>query len=429
MKISRRDFLRSSAALAVGVALAPRGLFAGPEPVTVQRGRTLVVVFLRGGMDGLNFIVPYADPGYAALRKNIAIAPPGQPGGALDLNGFFGLHPKAAPLLPLFRSGDAAALHAVGYGENTRSHFEEQDTWETGVSGNALHADGWLNRHLASSLGHGPLRAVAVGDALPRILRGDAPALALQGLADLSTPGGNAQARRTAAALEYAYCSGPRPAATAPRGGAQDLLAQSARSTLDATALLQRVTASPYQPAAEYPKTDFSRKLQDAARLIKADLGVEVIELDLSGWDTHQSQGGAEGNYARLVQTLAEGVAAFTRDLGDRLNDVLVLTLSDFGRTAAENGTGGTDHGWGNCLLAVGGGVRAAAGGAAPGPRIVTRWPGLEREQLHQHRDLQHTTDFRDVLGEIVSEHLANPNLTRVLPGHVHQPVGLLRAI
>lgn len=416
---TRRSFLRTSATAVAAASLAPWEWLRGAEIAPVHRGRTLVVIFLRGGMDGLNFLVPHGDAAYAALRQTIGIARPGQPGGALDLDGFFGLHPKASALLPLFRDGTAAALQAVGYDGNTRSHFEEQDTWETGQTGSTVRADGWLNRHLLTSTGHGPLRAVALGDSLPRILRGEAPALAVQGLADLNSAG-REKAARAAAALEAAYCTAPPVAMQS--GVARGALAQSARTSLEGEAILRRVTAQSYQPAAEYPKSTLARQLQDAARLIKAGLGLEIIELDFGGWDTHQKQGGAEGAYARLVETLTGAIAAFTRDLGDRMNDVLLLTLSDFGRTAAENGTGGTDHGWANCLLAVGAGLRQPNAG----PRIVGKWPGLAPEQLHQKRDLQHTTDFRDVLGEVVAGHLANPNLARVLPGHECKPVGLL---
>ena len=430
MNVTRRFFLQSSLGVAAYTAITPWRLLAesgfdAAQIQPVRRNRTLVVIFLRGGMDGLNFIVPYGDPAYAPLRKNIGVAAPGLPNGALDLDGFFGLHPKAAALMSLFRSGDAAALQAVGYAENTRSHFEEQDMWETGLSGNTIHSDGWLNRHLATSSGHGPLRAVAIGDSLPRILRGDAPAYAFRGMTELAPTGDPNRLARTAAALEHAYCSQPSDERRAV-ADAHDLLAQSARTTLEATELLRKATSSAYAAAVDYPKTELGRKLEDAARLIKLGLGIEVIELDFAGWDTHQNQGSVEGNYAKLVQTLAESVSAFTRDLGDRMNNVLLLTLSDFGRTAAENGTGGTDHGWANCMLAVGAGVRASGGAGDRGPRIVTRWPGLAREQLHQRRDLQHTTDFRDVLGEVVSLHLENPHLQTVLPKHTFTDVGLL---
>jgi uncharacterized protein (DUF1501 family) len=185
--------------------------------------------------------------------------------------------------------------------------------------------------------------------------------------------------------------------------------------------------AEGYVSTVPYPKTDLARKLQEIARVIKSDIGLEVAEIDYGGWDTHQNQGAFAGSYATLVQNLAEGLSAFAQDLGDRLNDVLVLTLSDFGRTAAENGTGGTDHGWANCMLAMGGGLVTTSAGGIVKP-VLSRWPGLEKNQLHQGRDLLHTTDFRDVLGEVVSVHLGNPQIKTVLPSHDFQPVGFLRA-
>ncbi|MFZ4680996.1 MAG: DUF1501 domain-containing protein [Terrimicrobiaceae bacterium] len=415
MNVTRRYFLKSSGALALYCGFSPARLLADTAAVT--KGKTLVVIFLRGGMDGLNFIVPYADPAYAGLRKNLRIAAPGQPDGALDLDGFFALHPRAAALQPLFAEGQARALHAVGYDLNTRSHFEEQDTWETGVIGNTVSSDGWLNRHLLTSTGHGPVRAVSIGDNLPRILRGKAPAFALHGIADLSLPSvakDDEVAMR--AALEHAYCT-PLPE---HRAAAQDLLSETAHTTIDGIDIIKKAAAAGYQPAATYPKNELARRLSEAARLIKADIGLEVIEIDYGGWDTHQNQGGILGNYGNLVQNLADGLAAFHKDMGERMKDTLLLTISDFGRTAAENGTGGTDHGWANCMLALG-----AISSKAPQP-VISKWPGLAKEQLHQGRDLLHTTDFRDVLGEVVGDHLGNTALKTVLPGHEFKPVGLV---
>jgi uncharacterized protein (DUF1501 family) len=418
MNVTRRYFLKSSGALALYCGFSPVRLLAETEPkTTVAKGRTLVVIFLRGGMDGLNFIVPYGDPSYAGLRNRLRIATPGQPDGALDLDGFFGLHPRAAALQPLFADGQARALHAVGYDLNTRSHFEEQDTWETGVTGNTVSSDGWLNRHLATSEGHGPVRAVSIGDNLPRILRGKAPAFALHGIADLNFPSvANGDDIAMRAALEHAYCT-PMPD---HRAAAQDLLADTAQTTIAGVDIIRKSAGADYRPAAAYPKNEFSRRLTEAARLIKAGIGIEVIEIDYGGWDTHQSQGGVIGNYGNLVQNLADGLAAFHKDMGERMKDTLVLTISDFGRTAAENGTGGTDHGWANCMLALG-----ALPGKAPQP-VLSKWPGLAKEQLHQGRDLLHTTDFRDVLGEVVGEHLGNQALKTVLPNHEFKAVGLV---
>lgn len=424
MQITRRYFLKSSGVLAAYCGIAPLRALAGAagltDPAKVRRNKTLVTLFLRGGMDGLNLVVPYGDLDYYKIRQRIAIPRPGQDRGALDLDGFFGLHPSAKALLPLFRSGQAVALQAVGYDKNTRSHFEEQDTWETGVIGNTVSSDGWLNRHLISSEGHGPIRAISIGDNLPRILRGKAAAYAIRGISDLSMPKTVAGEDTVMAALEHAYCTEPHADFTAAR----DLLAQTADSTLDGIRQLKKIAAENYQPGAKYPKGRLGDQLREAARLIKANVGLEVVEVDYDGWDTHNNQGGVDGNYARLVQTLAESVAAFCQDLGDRLNDVLVLTLSDFGRTASENGTGGTDHGWANCMLAAGGGVGRAGGDQARA--VLGRWPGLAPEQLHQKRDLLHTTDFRDVIGEVVKRHLGNANIEKVLPKHQFEKVGLI---
>lgn len=425
MQITRRFFLKSTGALAVYCAVSPLDVLADSSAVTtpsaVKRGRTLVVIFLRGGADGLNLVVPYNDPAYYQLRRQLAVPLPGKENGATDLDGFFALHPRMKAIAPLFASGSAVAAHAVGYSENTRSHFSEQDTWETGVAGNTVNSDGWLNRHLATSEGRGPIRAVAIGDKLPRILRGKSTAYAIHGIADLAMPQSLGDAAAVTAGLEHAYKSDPREHASA----ATDLLAQSCRATMEGIKQLQSLSKQEYKPAAEYPKTEIARRLSEAARLIKSDVGLEVVEIDYEGWDTHQNQGGGiQGPFGNLAQNLADALAAFHKDMGDRMDDVLVATLSDFGRTAEENGTGGTDHGWANCLLALGGPVSKASGGKAR--KVLGRWPGLGVEQLHEKRDLLHTTDFRDVLGELVRVHLGNLNLEKVLPQHAFKPVGLI---
>jgi uncharacterized protein (DUF1501 family) len=388
----------------------------------VKVGKTLVVIFLRGGTDGLNLVVPYGEKAYYEARKTLAIAKPGSPEGALDLDGFFGLHPAAQALNPLFAQGKAMALHAVGYSQNTRSHFEEQDVWETGVIGNTISSDGWLNRHLLSSQGHGPIRAISIGDSLPRILRGQAPAYAVRGISELTLPerGGNAD---ITAALEHAYHS-PSPAMEGMQADANDLLAQTGRTTLEGVKILKTIAAQPYEPGAVYPETGLAKRLKEVARLIKADIGLEVAEVDFGGWDTHNNQGGFQGAFADRVRELSEAMAAFHADMGSRMDNVLLMTLSDFGRTVAENGSRGTDHGWANCLLAMGGPVLQGSAGK-PRP-VLTDWPGLAEEQLQDKRDLKHTTDFRDVLAEVVTQHLGNPLLEKILPTHTFKPVGLL---
>ncbi len=429
MKITRRYFLQTTGALAAYCGIAPLqalGASAKTPAAPVAQGKTLVSIFLRGGIDGLNFIVPYADPGYAKLRNALRIARPGENDGCLDLDGFFGLHPRAAALLPVFDAGHAVAAQAVGYAKNTRSHFEEQDVWETGVIGNTIGSDGWLNRHLVTSEGHGPVRAVALGDSLPRILRGDASAYAVKGLSDLGLPQTDRAAAITAA-LEHAYQSD----AMSAHKDARTLAIDTGADTLEGMKLIQRVAEQPYKPAAEYANNGLARQLATAARLIKANVGIEVIQIDYGGWDTHNNQGnGITGQFGDRLAVLAEALAAFTQDMGDHLANTLVLTLSDFGRTGKENGTRGTDHGWANAMLALGGGVGAVGEKAGVGSdarrKVVTHWPGLLPDQLHQKRDLMHTIDFRDVLSEVVAVHLGNANLAKVIPGHEAKPVGLL---
>ncbi len=441
MHLTRRYFLQSTGAalayLGVSPVLAAPGT-AGIRPRAVRAGRTLVCIFLRGGADGLNLVVPHAEDHYYTLRRSLAVPRPGAPAGeagagAIDLDGAFGLNPRLSALKPLFDEGVAVAAHAVGYDRNTRSHFEEQDTWETGVAGNTINSDGWLNRHLATSTGRdgAVLRAVSIGDTLPRIMQGRASAFAVRGLDDLTLPASRRVDPATvAAALERAYGA---PASDAgDRAAAMDLLSHTAGSTLDGLDQLRAVTAQAYTPSVEYPRSPLADKLRQVARLIKADLGLEVVEVSLGGWDTHQNQGrGGTGAFGDLAQQLGDAVAAFARDLGDRMNDVLVVTLTDFGRTAAENGTAGTDHGWANCMFLVGGAVRRghaaarAAGDSSP-RMVVGRWPGIAPDQLHERRDLLHTTDFRDVLGEVVGNFLGNDNIRAVLPSHEFRPVGLV---
>jgi len=445
MHLTRRYFLKSTGAVVTYLGVSPflPRVARAVIPLPVKSNKVLVALFLRGGADGLNLVTPYGDEHYAALRRGIGMpAPnPADQDSLIDLDGFFGLNPRMSALKPLFDSGLCAAAHAVGYDKNTRSHFEEQDTWETGVVGNTISSDGWLNRHLVTSTGHGPIRAVSIGDNLPRIMQGKAPAYAVRGLDELVLPktARPLDPESMSAALEHAYVD----AAKRARGEATDLLAQSASTTLEGVRQLRAVTSGPYKPTegVTYPNTDLGRKLAQIARLIKAEVGLEVAEVDLGGFDTHQNQGrGRQGQLADLAGQISDALAAFAKDLGDKMDDVLVVTLSDFGRTAFENGTGGTDHGWASCMFLLGGAVKRASGGTGGSPasgeaplasptgsrKVLTRWPGLAPEQLHEKRDLLHTTDFRDVLGEIVPVHLGNENVKTVLPQHEFRKLGMI---
>ena len=416
MPMNRRLFLRSTAA-ATAWCFSPLafGVHGSDELPLARKGKTLVLIYLRGGCDGLNLLVPFGDPDYRRLRPGIGIASPGRPNGAVDLDGTFGLHPRAAALESLFEAGTAACLPAVGSPLVTRSHFEDQDWSETLLPGGDVATEGILNRHLATTRGDGVVRALCLGDTLPRSLRGKERTYALAGLDDLTVAGSGGEAMLRA--LRRAYgTEGEEAEALTGRGG---------QATLEVLRELRAVADRPYEARAEYPAGGLGPRLREAARLIRADIGVEVIAMDYQGWDTHLDQGGAQGPFGDLVEGLAAPLDAFARDLDEKLEDVLVMTATEFGRTARQNGTGGTDHGWASCTLALGGPVRAARG-ARDGP-VVGAWPGLERERLHEGRDLQHTTDVRDLWGEVLGAHLGCPALEEVLPGHALGPAGLLR--
>jgi uncharacterized protein (DUF1501 family) len=297
------------------------------------------------------------------------------------------------------------------------------DTWETGVIGNTIHSDGWLNRHLQTSEGPGPIRAVSIGNTLPRIMRGKVSTYAIRGLDDLTLPG-KQDRDKVGAALERAY--GKK--SMGDRQAAEDLLAQTGRATLAGMEKLREVAGKKYVPAAKYPENNgFANRLREVARLVKANVGLEVAEVTLGGWDTHQNQGGGpNGAYANRVNALTSALAAFQLDLGKQMDDVLVLTLSEFGRTARQNGTNGTDHGWGNVLMAFGGSVKRGHTARGKSKPVVGKWPGLTKSELNQGRDLAHTTDFRDVLAEAVKVHLGNDRLQTVLPNHTFKKVGFV---
>ncbi|MEM6673539.1 MAG: DUF1501 domain-containing protein [Planctomycetota bacterium] len=414
--LTRRSFLQAASAAGLSFSTLRAATFED-DPTGGKRKPTLVVVFLRGGVDGLNLIVPYGEDAYYRLRPQLGIRRPGSADGtAIDLDGFFGLHPAAASLAPMFQSGLAACVHAVGTPANTRSHFEEQDRWETAVDGAELETSGWLNRYLSGSRGRGPVRALALGERLPRSMRGDVATLALRGLDDLVPRGSQGDLERTLTALGRAYGGGKG-------GGSSELLRREGRASLEALEQLKDVARNPPASKVEYPNTDLGRRARELARLVRADVGLEIVELDVGGWDTHENQGAAQGTYANNVRQVSDALAALVRDLEDDLDDLMIVTVSEFGRTAAQNGTFGTDHGWGSCVLALGGPVlRTRAKRKGP---VLGDWPGLEREQLNQERDLAHTTDFRDVYAEMLT-FLGCKDVGEVLPGHGVTRLGLV---
>jgi uncharacterized protein (DUF1501 family) len=318
----------------------------------------------------------------------------------VDLDGFFGLHPALAPLKPMFDAQHLAIVDAVGSPDPTRSHFDAQDYMESGTPGYKGAPDGWLNRALPTQSGPAsPLRAVSLGDSLARTLRGHNDAVAVRSLKDFQVHDAGG-----AATFESMY-----------EHSLDTMLHGTGKETFNAVRMMQSIQKQTYVPAngANYPNGGFGKSLQQIAQLIQANVGVEVAFADIGGWDTHVNEVGGQPTNGQLANNLAQfgqALAAFYQDLGDRMEDVTLVTMSEFGRTVKENGDRGTDHGHANVMFVLGGDVR--------GGKIYGEWPGLQEEQLYDGRDLALTTDFRDVLGELVARHLGNPNLKSVFPGY-----------
>ena len=415
---TRRAFMKGGALSVLGLGLSgvPRFLVrTAAAEGTRSRSKVLIAVFQRGAVDGLSMVVPHGDPDYYSARGAIAIARPasGQPDATVDLDGFFGLHPAMAPLKPLWDARRLALVHACGSPDITRSHFDAQDYMESGTPGVKSTADGWLARGLQATphAGASPFRAVAMGPQLPRVLRGEAGAVAMGNIADFDVKGeggvqmtGAVNARR---GFESMYEQGVR-----------DLLYGTGKETFEAVKMLKAAAPERLAPAngAQYPRGRFGDNLKQIAQLIRADVGVEVAFADLGGWDTHAAQGNERGQLANRLSDFAHGLAALERDLGDRMEDVVVLTMSEFGRTVRENGNRGTDHGHATAMLVLGGAVR--------GGMVYGRWPGLRRDQLFEGRDLAVTTDFRALFAEVAQRHLGVPPTAPLFPGFAAKTSG-----
>jgi uncharacterized protein (DUF1501 family) len=400
----RRLFLKSSGLALVAGGFLPNVFvrMASASTPTASR-RAVVAIFQRGAVDGLNVLVPYAENAYYAARPTIAVPRPGSgAGAALDLDGFFGLHPSLAPLLPYFRDHSAAFVHAVGSPDATRSHFDAQDFMESGTPGVKATQDGFLSRALAGKKtpAASPLRAVALSPSMPRILSGSSGAIAMRNL--------DAFGIRAGAATEGASQSFESMYGDAVGGALQ----ATARESFDAVRILRSAAPSrlPADNGADYPRGTLGQSLRQIAQLIKSDVGLEVAFTDISGWDTHAGEGGADGQLSNRLRDFGLAIAAFARDLGSRMADVTLVTMSEFGRTVKENGNRGTDHGHANLMLLLGGGVR--------GGRVYGRWPGLDASRLYEGRDLAVTTDFRDVFAEVLSQRMGVADMAAVFPGY-----------
>jgi uncharacterized protein (DUF1501 family) len=403
---SRRVFIKSGAASMLSLGFAPSFLTRAAEAATGRK--LLIAIFQRGAVDGLNMIVPYGEAEYYRLRPSIAVARPGAADGALDLDGFFGLHPRMAPLLPLWTNGSLGIVHACGSPDRTRSHFDAQDYMETATPGVKSTRDGWLNRCLQVSGTADPLRGVAVARQMPRSLRGRAPSLAFASAGAFDVRGDMAASK----AFETAY-----------ENSADSLLKAGGRDAFEAMKTLREAGGGSYRPAngVAYPRSPFGQAMQEIARIAKAGVGLEIAFAESGNWDHHVNEGGAQGQVAQRLDDLASGIAALTADLGDRMADTLILTMSEFGRTVTENGNRGTDHGHGNAMMLIGGGVK--------GRKVHGRWPGLSADNRFESRDLAVTTDFRDVFSEVVTRHLAVPaaSLGTLFPGHTAKAIELIR--
>jgi uncharacterized protein (DUF1501 family) len=411
MSLSRRLFLKSAGVAAAAYGTVPSFLLRtayaqNPAGAGSAKNRPiLIAIFQRGAADGISMVVPFGDSKYASLRPQIAIPAPsrGSSESALDLDGFFGLHPSLGSLKPLYDAGRLAMVHAVGSPDNSRSHFDAQDYMESAAPGNKGVADGWLNRYMQTDpkpKGTAPFRAIAMSSNMPRTLLGPAPALAMTRIQDFDVRGGGRQ------------------------GGGDIYSAFEAlwhNETFDAVKMLKDANPSRFQPenGAVYPNQPFSQSLMQIAQIIKADVGLEVAFADLSGWDTHANQGAVAGQLSQRLREFGDGIAALYRDLGDRMRNIVVVTMTEFGRSIKQNGSGGTDHGHASALF--------MAGGPVKGGKVYGKWPGLAPDRLFEGRDLALTTDFRDVFAEILAKHMHAPDVARIFPGYTPtQTLGLL---
>jgi uncharacterized protein (DUF1501 family) len=399
----RRRFLAGAVtctALATGLgALAPvRAAFGAPG------GGTLVVVFLRGGLDGLSVLVPADDPHLLAARPDIAV----RAGSLRPLARGFGLHPALAPLHDLWNRGLFTAVPAVSTPDISRSHFQAQDCLERGGAASGTH-EGWLDRVLDAIEPGSAFRAVTVGTTGARALAGDQRALALRDLAHFQVGGGPPDvALQSAVALSALYSGFEHPLVT------------DVATTIEGVATAAAITAAEGAPAAAYPEGDAGKHLTEVARLVKADVGLRIACVDIGGWDMHTGIGSVDGGrMADSLTDLGQALAAFAADIGDRVAQVNTVVITEFGRRVEQNANSGTDHGHGAAVLVLGGGVAARS--------IPGTWQGLAPELL-DHGDVPGWNDYRDVLAEVVTARLGvgAGAMGAIFPGHRPQPLGVM---
>jgi uncharacterized protein (DUF1501 family) len=402
---TRRLFLKSSGLAMVAFGVAPKFLVRSAYAGDNARKKILVTIFQRGACDGLNTVIPIGEETYRKVRPSIAVSPDK----ALDLgDGFFAFHPALEPLLPLWKEKSLAVVHAIGSPDPTRSHFDAQDFMESGTPGLKSTDDGWMNRHLQANpdAKATPFRAVSLTPTVPRSLAGKVPALAMANLQSFGIRGANVanatdSARLVARGFEDMY-----------EGAVHDALHGTGKEAFDAMEFLKKSDPARYQPenGAQYPRGKYGDGLRQIAQLIKADVGVEMAFAETGGWDHHAAEGAEQGQIAQKLRELGGALAAFHKDMGDRMADIVVVTMTEFGRTVRENGNRGTDHGHAS--------VSFVMGGPVDGGKVHGKWPGLRDGDLYEGRDLAVTTDFRDLLAEVLARHSGGRDLKSVFPNY-----------
>ncbi|MEW6991143.1 DUF1501 domain-containing protein [Colwelliaceae bacterium 6441] len=401
--MKRRHFMKAI----IGAAGANSFLSGNPmnwqiNPALAAEGKTLVVIFQRGGCDGLNSVIPYTEERYYELRPTIAIAPPDENdnNSALDLNGHLGLHPALSGLHSLYQQNRLAVFPTTHYPNGSRSHFQSQFYIESGQR--VSESDGWINRHMQSQRNNASYRAVGFGNELAQSLRGDETVSSLTRLANFDIGIDSNEEALLLQKVSPLYQQSTNSSNKA-------LLNRFGQKLFSELSFINDVRATEYQAenGAVYSNSNFSGQLRDTAQLIKSGVGLEIATVDIGGWDTHSNQGGAMGNQARRHQDFAEGIAAFVQDMGQAMDDIVLITSTEFGRTAAENGSQGTDHGYASTWYAIGGGIQGG---------VYGDWPGLQESDLRDGRFLNATMDYRNIYAEVLKNHLFNTDYASILP-------------
>ena len=417
--VNRRAFMRSGALalFATGIGGLPSFIAQAADSRKIwtpyKKNKVMVCIFQRGAMDGLMAVSPYADSALKTLRPNLYMSPSEKEGGLFDLDGKFGLHPALAAFQPFYKENRMAIVHGVGSPNNTRSHFDAQDYMEAGTPFNKGTSSGWLNR-VAGLMGHDatPFRSVSLTNALPRSMYGDNESLAISNLQDFAiqmknNPGVNL----TAKSFEELYDQ-----------TSSSLLNKTGKESFDAMKLLNVNSIKNYQPAKDvvYPNSALGNALKQIAILIKMEVGLEIAFAESGGWDTHVNQGTTNGALARNLKDFSDSIAAFWKDLASYQDDVTVMTMTEFGRTAHQNGTGGTDHGRASCLFVLGNDVKGGA--------VYQNLKTLNKEDLEDGRDLPVSTDFRSVFSGVANQHLKISDNKKLFPDWNGMPLNLMRS-